>query len=121
MPGEDGRIRRAADGHAVVEIDAGMAEEGVADADPLGRLERVRPAAAKREGFRARHLSCERQQRGAILHDRCQWRADAIPLEHCEFRRVQRGAFAVAEDVGQRKDLRLAGGKSFFIANSGEV
>ena len=99
---------------AVIEIDAGMAEEGVADADPLGRLERVRPAAAKGEGLGARNLGGERKQRGAIVHQRRQRRADAIPFQHREFRRMQRRALAVAEDMGQREDPRLAGGRELL-------
>ncbi len=71
-----------------------------------------RPRKAK--VFAPATLGGERDKRSAIVHKRRQRRADPIPFQHREFRRVQRRAFAVAENVRQREDLRLAGGEELL-------
>ncbi len=108
------RARSAASGtrlgnEAVVEVDPRVADKGFADGQALRRLERARLAAAKAEGPCARDVGRERHERGAVVHQRRERRADPVPFEHRKFRRVQPRALAIAEDVRQREDLRLAG------------
>ena len=114
LPREQRRVRLALDRQAVIEVDPGMAEEGVAHAQALGRLERARLATAEGEGFRAGDMGGERDERAAVVHHLRERRADPIPFEHGEFRRVQGGALAVAENMSQSKDLRLPGGEELL-------
>ncbi len=104
------RVRIAPRRQAVVKVDSGMAPERLAHRKALRRLERARPAAAEDEAFGARDMGGERDKCGAIIHQPVEWSADPVPFEHGEFRRVQRRALTVAENMRQRKDLRLACG-----------
>ncbi len=110
LPGEKAGVRIAPRRQAVVEVDSGMAAERLAHRKAFRRLERARSAAAEDEAFGARDMGGERNERGAIIHQPVERSADPVPFEHGEFRRVQRRALAIAENVRQRKDLRLACG-----------
>ena len=87
-----------------------MTAESLAHGQALGRLERVRLAPPEGEGLRPRDMGGERDQRRAIVHQPRERRAGPIPFEHGELRRVQRRPLAIAENVCESKDLRLARG-----------
>ena len=110
LTGENRSVRFPSRGQAFQKIDSRMALKRLAHADAFRRLERVGLPAAKFEPLRARDMGRERQQLGAIVHQAGERRADPIPFEHREFRRMQSGPLAVAKDVREGKDLRLAGG-----------
>ena len=98
----------------VEEVDAGVPEKSLAHGQAFGDGEWVGLAAAKGEARRARLSRRERQDARAILHQRLQRRADAIPFEHGEFRRVQGAALAIAKHPRERENARLAGGEQLF-------
>ena len=114
LTGEQRHVRRAPERQAVIEVDPGMAQKRLAHAQPLGRLERARLAAAEGEARRARHIGGERDERSAVVHQLQERRADPIPFQHREFRRVQSSALAVAKHMRQRENLRLAGGEQLL-------
>ncbi|GJE83688.1 hypothetical protein CJNNKLLH_5066 [Methylorubrum thiocyanatum] len=90
------------------EIDRGVAVERLGQGQPLEGCERIRLAPAERQALHPCRLGGERQQRRAILHQRVVVRSGTIPFEHREFGMVQGAALAVAEDVGEAEQARLA-------------
>ena len=60
----------------------------------------------------------ERDERGAVVHQRCERRADAIPFEHREFRRVQR---ACARDCGRHASARRSASPRRRAASSSRI
>jgi hypothetical protein len=85
-----------------------VTQKRLAHAQPLRLGERVGLAAAKTQALRPRRLGRQTQHGGAVAHQRLLIFADAIPFQHREFRRVQGGALAVAEDAGEGEDARLS-------------
>ena len=119
MGGEPGAVGDGSLGQTVEEVDPGVAQEGVAHRQSLGRLERARRAAAEGEGLRPRDMARERHELRAIVHQRLQRRARPVPFEHREFGGVQRAAFAIPEDMRQAEDARLAGGQELLHGEFG--
>ena len=107
-------VRTAAERQAVEKVDAGMAPKRIAHGEPLRRLERIGLPAAKDERLRAGDMGGERDQRGAILDQALQRRVGPIPLQHREFRRVQRRRSRLRKTLRQREDLLLAGGEQLL-------
>ena len=99
--------RRAVFREAVIKVETGMALERFAQAQALGARERVAPALAVGQRRGPRRVRRPAQEREAILLDRAERRAGAVPFKHREFGRMQGPALAVAEDVAERKDLAL--------------
>ena len=114
LAGKPRRVRLGAERQAVIEVDSGMPQEGVAHAHALGRLEGAGLATAECKNFRAGDMGGEREQRSAVVHYPSERGADPIPFEHRKFRRVQRGPLAVAENVSESKDLRFSGGQQLL-------
>ena len=61
----------------------------------------------------------QRQKLGAILHQRRIGLERPIPLEQGELGVVQRGPLAVAEDMGEGEDARLAGRQQLLAGELG--
>ena len=91
------------------QVDAGKAVEGLGDGDALGhrRTDR-RCGRGSVNCVGPGRLRGERQDCRAVLHQALVGLVGAIPLQHGEFRMVQRAALAVAEDAGEFEDPRLA-------------
>ena len=90
------------------QVDAGETLEGVSDRKPLERGKRVRRPAAKGQDLRPGRFRCQRQDGRTVAHQRVIRLARAIPLDHGEFRMVQRAPLAVAEHFGEFDDPALA-------------
>ena len=90
------------------QIDAGETIERVGDRKPLERRKRVRRPAAKGQDLRPSRFRRKRQNGRTIAHQSVIRLARAIPLDHGEFRVVQRTPLAVAEDLGEFDDPPLA-------------
>ena len=56
----------------------------------------------------------ERGQRDAVLDEPLERGVGPIPLQHREFRRVNRRSLAIAENIGQRVNPLLSGGQKFL-------
>ena len=74
----------------------------------LRLLEGIGLTASEGEGARAGGLRREREDLGAIAHQRLVGLARPIPFEHGEFRVVQGAALPVAVDMGEAGDAGLA-------------
>ncbi len=96
------------------QVDAGKAGKRLGDAQALGFEERIGLAAPVGETPGARRLGGERQDRGAIAHQRLVGFAGPVPFEHREFGMVQRPALAVAVDMGEAGNPRLARGQQLL-------
>ena len=66
-------------------------------------------AAAKAQGFGPGGCGGQRQEGGAVIHQRLVRFARAVPFQQREFRMVQRAALAVAKYPGELEDPPLAG------------
>jgi hypothetical protein len=96
------------------EVDAGMAVEGLGEGQALRRGLRVDGLAPVGEGPGAGGLGGERQQGGAVVHQRLVGGGGAVPFQHGELGMVQRAALAVAPHPGELEDLGLAGGQQLL-------
>ena len=85
--GKRGRIRQRC-AKRCRQIDAGVAAEGLRQADALGRGEGISAALAVAQEARACCLGRKAQQRGAVLHELFVGCVRPIPLEHRERRMV---------------------------------
>ncbi len=92
---------------AVVKIDPGVAAKRLARRHAFRRLKRIGPPSAKGKCLRARDMGGKRGQDGAIVHQPLERGLDAVPFQHCEFRRVESRPLAVAEHARQREDFGL--------------
>ena len=63
----------------------------------------------------------ERQQRGAVVHDRLVAGAGAIPFEHGELGMMQRRALGVAEHAGELEEPRHAAGQQLLHRELGRA
>ncbi len=65
-------------------------------------------AATEGEGVRLSRFGGERQERGAVIHQRLVRLFGPVPLQHRELRMVQRPALAVPEHAGDIEDPALS-------------
>ena len=102
------------------QVDAGEGVERLGHGHPLGLRERVDGLAAERQRWRRprpRRRAASRPAQSAIS---CLVRlVGAVPFEHGELGMVQGPALAVAEDVGEGEQARLAGGQQLLAGELG--
>jgi hypothetical protein len=103
-------MRKKTSSHRGKQIDPGIAPEGIAHGQPLGLRPRIAttitPAQFLDPG--------QRQQPGAVLHDRLVAHAGAVPFQHGELGMVQRRALGVAEHPGELEQPRHAAGQKLL-------
>ena len=112
--GERVAVGRAVRRNGGEQVDGGEAVECLGQGQPLEGGERVGLAAAEAQPFCPGGLGSEREQRGAIGHQRIVGLTGAVPFEHRELGMVQGAALAVAKDAGEAEEARLARGQQLL-------
>jgi hypothetical protein len=101
------------------EIDAGVALEGLRNAEALGLERRIDTRSAPGEPPGAGGLRGEAEERGAIGHQHVVSLACPVPFQHRELGVVQGAALAVAIDPGEGEQPRLAGSEKLLAGEFG--